>query len=50
MKTLKELFAPLYWRMARAYWGTMVRNGCPHKKVLHKYLEAVVKVNDLGRL
>lgn len=48
IKTILSLLAPLYWRVARRYYSTMVINGCPHREVLHKYLRACGRVNDLG--
>lgn len=47
MRTLVAIAAPLYWYIARSYWGTMVRNGCPDRRVLNNYLRAVSAVNDL---
>lgn len=39
----------LYHVACRAYFGTMVRNGCPDAAVLRAYIRHIAAVKDLDR-
>lgn len=39
----------LYHVACRAYFGTMVRNGCPDRAVVAAYLHHVHAVNEIDR-